>query len=324
MRTRAGFAAFAASLILAAGSATAVAEDTLPPAGGEVWTEFAASDDDVAREGRAAMPFTTDQIEALGRLLQETQAAVARGGGAPPEGRIRRVRIGSPGEGAIPAIAVRKGYVTAVSFTDATGAPWPIEEVLVDGRFLPQAASEGGDGGGGGRVASHLLYLAPQARSLHGNAVIKLHGLAEPLVASIRGGGAAADFRVEVRLGMPGPNALPGTAVQAGFHAGDQVLLELLGGVAPQGAERLMVEGGRPGQPCLAPRRRPAAGNRRRPAVAGAVGGGARRRGPLGLPPPRCALRPGEPRRARDAAGFSGMGRGPDVPGDRERGEQPP
>ena len=244
MRTRAGFAAFAASLILAAGSATAVAEDTLPPAGGEVWTEFTASDDDVAREGRAAMPFTTDQIEALGRLLQETQAAVARGGGAPPEGRIRRVRIGSPGEGAIPAIAVRKGYVTAVSFTDATGAPWPIEEVLVDGRFLPQAASEGGDGGGGGRVASHLLYLAPQARSLHGNAVIKLHGLAEPLVASIRGGGAAADFRVEVRLGMPGPNALPGTAVQVGFHAGDQVLLELLGGMAPQGAERLMVEGG--------------------------------------------------------------------------------
>ena len=186
------------------------------------------------------MPFTVEQIEALGRLLQETQAAVAQGGGAPPEGRIRRVRIGSPGEGAIPAIAVRKGYVTAVSFTDATGAPWPIEEVLVDGRFLPQAASEGGDGGGSG----HLLYLAPQARSLHGNALIKLHGLAEPLVASLRGGGPAADFRVEVRLGMPGPNAVPAAPARAGFHAGDPVLLELLGGVAPQGAERLMVEGG--------------------------------------------------------------------------------
>ena len=109
MRMRAGFAALAASLILAAGSATALAQETAPHTGGEVWTEYAAPDDDVAREGRAAMPFTVDQIEALGRLLQETQAAVARGGGAPPEGRIRRVRIGSPGEGAIPAIAVRKG-----------------------------------------------------------------------------------------------------------------------------------------------------------------------------------------------------------------------
>ena len=93
-------------------------------------------------------------------------------------------------------------------------------------------------------MASHLLYLVPQARSLHGNAVVKLHGLAEPLVASLRGGGAAADFRVEVRLGLPGPNAAPGVASGAGFHAGDPVLLDLLGGVAPPGAERLAVDGG--------------------------------------------------------------------------------
>ena len=107
----------------------------------------------------------------------------------------------------------------------------------------PQAVpheAAGEDGGG----SSHLLYLAPQARSLHGNALIKLHGLAEPLVASLRGGGAAADFRVEVRLSLPGPNAAPHASAPDGFHAGDPVLLELLGGVAPQGAERLMVEGG--------------------------------------------------------------------------------
>ena len=247
MRTCAGFAALAAFLILAAGSATAVAEDTLHPAGGEVWKEYAAPDDDVAREGRTAMPFTVEQIEALGRLLRATQGAASLAADPPPEGRVRRVRIGSPGEGAVPAIAVRKGYVTAVSFTDATGAPWPIEEVLVDGRFLPEAVlpEAAGDEEEGG--ASHLLYLAPSARSLHGNAVIKLRGLAEPLVTSLRGGGAAADFRVEVRLGIPGPNARPGTAVQVGLHAGDPVLLDLLGGVAPQGAERLMVEGGGPG-----------------------------------------------------------------------------
>ena len=247
MRMRAGFAALAASLILTAGSATAVAEDTLAPAGGEVWPGYAAPNDDVARQGRAAMPFSVEQIEALGRLLRETQEAASRAADPPPEGRIRRVRIGSPGEGAVPAIAVRKGYVTAVSFTDATGAPWPIEEVLVDGRFLPEAVlpEAAGDEEEGG--ASHLLYLAPRARSLHGNAVIKLRGLAEPLVASLRGGGAAADFRVEVRLGMPGPNARPDTAARTGFHAGDPVLLDLLGGVTPQGAEHLMVEGGGPG-----------------------------------------------------------------------------
>ena len=210
-------------------------------AAGEVWPGHAAPDEAVAREGRAAMPFTAEQIEALGRLLRETQAAASVAADVPPEGRIRRVRIGSPGEGAIPAIAVRKGYVTAVSFTDATGAPWPVEEVLVDARFLAQeAGSEGADSGDSG----HLLYLAPQARSLHGNAVVKLQGLAEPLVAMLRGGGAAADFRVEVRLGLPGPNAIPGSRARTDFHAGDAVLLDMLGGEAPPGAERLAVDGG--------------------------------------------------------------------------------
>ena len=213
-------------------------------AAGEVWPGHAAPDEAVAREGRAAMPFTAEQIEALGRLLRETQAAASVAADVVPEGRIRRVRVGSPGDGAIPAIAVRKGYVTAVSFTDATGAPWPVEEVLVDARFLAQeTGSEGADGGTGG-VASHLLYLAPQARSLHGNAAVKLQGLAEPLVAMLRGGGAAADFRVEVRLGLPGPNAIPGSRARTDFHAGDAVLLDLLGGEAPPGAERLAVDGG--------------------------------------------------------------------------------
>ena len=245
MRARTALGTIAGSLMLAVLPATLMAQDASPDVGREVWPEYAAPDEAVAREGRAAMPFTASQIEALGRLLRETQGAIAQGADIPPEGRMRRVRIGSPGDGTIPMIAVRKGYVTAVSFTDATGAPWPIEEVLVDVRFLPEAASEGGDdGGGSGRVASHLLYLAPQARSLHGNAVVKLHGLAEPLVASIRGGGAAADFRVEVRLGLPGPHAVPGASAPAGFHAGDPVLLDLLGGIAPPGAVRLAVEGG--------------------------------------------------------------------------------
>ena len=271
MRRHTAWAALAVSVMLAAVPAASVAADDGRDGGGEVhrgdppyqgdplqqgvplyrgdppdqgvplWMEHAATDDEVAREGRAAMPFTAEQIEALGRLLRETQGVASLAADPPPEGRIRRVRIGSPGEGAIPAIAVRKGYVTAVSFTDATGAPWPIEEVLLDDRFVPGTA--GADDADGGR-SEHLFYLAPQTRALHGNAVVKLRGLPEPVVASLRGGGADADFRVEIRLGLPGPNAVPDSATGAGFHAGDAVLLDLLGGIAPRGAERLAIEGG--------------------------------------------------------------------------------
>ena len=213
----------------------------------DVWSAHALTEDEAARQGRAALPFTPEQIEALGRILRETQEATVRGAGAAPKGRVRRIRLD---DSEIPMIALRRGYVPAVSFTDSTGAPWPIEEALVDRRFLPPGAESGAgdEGSQSSPMASHLLYLAPQAAYLRGNAVVKLRGLAEPVVASLHGTGADADFRVEIRLGVPGPNADPGALAQpAAFHAGDAVLLALLGGTVPPDAERLAVEGGASG-----------------------------------------------------------------------------
>ena len=212
----------------------------------DVWSAHALPDEDAALQGRAALPFTPEQIEILGRILRETQEATARGAGDPPAGRVRRIRLddGAISGTSVPAIALRRGYVTAVSFTDSTGAPWPIEEALVDRRFLPPG-NGGEEESGSGHMASHLLYLAPQAAYLRGNAVVKLRGLAEPVVAHLRETGADADFRVEIRLGLPGPNADPGALAQpAAFHAGDPVLLGLLGGAVPPDAGRLAVEGG--------------------------------------------------------------------------------
>ena len=193
--------------------------------------------------GRAGplLPFTQGQIETLGRLLRQTQRASARGAGEPPQGRIRRIRLDGPGDGQIPMIALRRGYTTVLSFTGMTGAPWPIAETVLDSRFLPPGQEAAAEAAGAG----HLLYLAPQQAYLDGNAVVTLAGLAEPLVVALRGTGGAADFRVDIRLAMPGPNADPALLAQPeGFHAGDPVLLGLLGGAVPPDAERLAVEGG--------------------------------------------------------------------------------
>ena len=209
----------------------------------DVWPEHALPDTDAARQGRSALPFTQEQIETLGRLLRQTQRASARGTGAPPQGRIRRIRLDGPGDGQIPVISLRRGYTTVLSFTGMTGAPWPIAETVLDSRFLPlgrEAVPEAANPGAG-----HLLYLAPRQAYLDGNAVVTLAGLAEPLVLALRGTGGAADFRVEIRLAMPGPNADPILLAQPeGFHAGDPVLLGLLGGAIPPDAERLAVDGG--------------------------------------------------------------------------------
>ena len=187
------------------------------------------------------LPFTQGQIETLGRLLRQTQRASARGAGALPQGRIRRIRLDGPGDGQIPVIALRRGYTTVLSFTGMTGAPWPIAETVLDSRFLPPGQGAAAEAAGAG----HLLYLAPQQAYLDGNAVVTLAGLAEPLVVALRGTGGAADFRVDIRLAMPGPDADPALLAQPeGFHAGDPVLLGLLGGAVPPDAERLAVEGG--------------------------------------------------------------------------------
>lgn len=209
------------------------------PSDPDVWPEDAASERDVARRARTAMPFTRAQLDMLARLVDQTRRATARGAGGLPAGRTRRIRAAEGGSSDIPAIFVRRGYTTAISFTDITGAPWPIEEILVDRRFLP--ADDAVDAVRG----SHLLYVSPRQPWLHGNAVVKLARLADPLVMTLGDDGENADFRVDIRLARAGPNADPAALTRPEtFRAGDPHLAGLLSGVVPPGAERLEVAGG--------------------------------------------------------------------------------
>lgn len=202
----------------------------------EVWPDHAAPDEDVAREGRGVLPFTREQIEKLARLLEQTRQATARGAGRPVAGRLRRLHIDAD---AIPEIAIRRGFTTVVGFTDLTGAPWPIEEVLLDARFLP---------GEDAAPAGHLLYLAPREPFLAGNLTVKLAGLPDPVVAMLRGGAETADFRVDLRLAIAGPNVDPAAlAKPEALRAGDAELAGILTGTPPEGAARLRVVGGTPG-----------------------------------------------------------------------------
>lgn len=221
-----------AALVLAAVPAAAQEPD--------IWPEHAASDEETATTGRQAMPFTQEQIQLLGALLQQVREATAAAGGEPPAASLRRLQI-HPGEGQMPFINLVRGYTSAVTFTDVTGEPWPIEEVLVDSSFLPGRADTRPPG------AQHILYLAPTRSHLHGNALVKLAQLTEPVVLALVDGDRKADVRVDIRITRPGPAADAEALVQRPpFQAGDDRLLELLAGQPSADATRLVVAGGHP------------------------------------------------------------------------------
>ena len=135
--------------------------------------------EEVVRAGRGSLPFTEAQIEFLAGWMRDAQEATERSGNPPAEGRIRRLDVDSAAA-AIPEIAVRWGYATALTFVDLTGAPWPIEEVVVDSAFLPEGS--GGEAGLSGSGVTHVLYLVPRRRYLHGNAAVQLQGHVQPVV----------------------------------------------------------------------------------------------------------------------------------------------
>ena len=208
-----------------------------PARDAEVWPEHAMPDEEAAAAGRSRLPFTQEQIELLGRLLEQTQRATARARGAAPLGRVRRIELDGLGPGAVQEVAVHADYVTSVGFYDRTGAPWPIARSLVNENFVVA-------GGEGAPEVGHLLHLKPNARWLTGNASVMLEGLAEPLILVMSEGDGAVDFSLAVRLPEDGPNADPLDAgAAAGFHAGSGLLLGLLSGEAPARARALDVEG---------------------------------------------------------------------------------
>ncbi len=214
----------------------AAAQQPAVPVRPDVWPEHAVTDDEAGSAARRPMPFTQEQIRVLAELVRQTERATSAGAGPVPSGRVRRLMV-EPGA-AVPVVEVRRSFTTVLSWTDTTGSPWPVEEVLVDSRFLPGDGQESGAQG-------HLVYLAPKRRYLSGNLVVKLQDLAEPVVVMLRdSGGAESDFRVELRLPLPGPGLDAAALVRpASFHAGDGELADLLAGRAPPGAVRVELEG---------------------------------------------------------------------------------
>jgi intracellular multiplication protein IcmK len=212
-----------------------------------------------------ATQLTPGEIGAIRDRNRDTQRALTYPSydtTPPPIGQRREIQV-SPSPNSPPyPLTLWKGMVTAVTFLDRTGNPWPVLRVSRD----PAAFALNGEGcntggnsqsevqaGEGDRVTT--ITVMPCAFWSWGNIVVSLDGMTAPIIFQVASGAnqgyaAAVDMGVTVRLPGASPMkpqrpagyaAAPDDA--AGFRP-DSALSDFLNGTPPKAARSAKVVGG--------------------------------------------------------------------------------
>ena len=186
----------------------------------------------------AAMPLTPEQIRKLISQMSSLQSAASPALSDPEKPKaVMKVETVSldPGS-APPVIKLSAGYVTTVMVTDATGAPWAVQDMAFAGNFEVRVS----------KSSPHILRITPRLRFQEGNLTLQLMDMAAPVTfrLSAQGGGAEVYYRYDVRIPAIGPLA-SAPPIEGGNRmvAGDGILMAVLDGVPPEGAKRLKVTG---------------------------------------------------------------------------------
>lgn len=185
---------------------------------------------------RSMLPMDEEQLRRLRRLLDRQALVLAEPpSGVEPRAVTRAVQLTlRPGE-PLARLRLFPGNATSVTFSDVTGAPWPIQSVTV-GNPQAFAASEAGE-----RGRTNMLVISPlTSRIVANNVVVALAGHPVPVVLGIEAGGEEVDFRVDVTIRARGPNAAPEMVRTGGLSAtNDRVVQAFLDGVPPREAVSL-------------------------------------------------------------------------------------
>ncbi|MEO8964338.1 MAG: DotH/IcmK family type IV secretion protein, partial [Gammaproteobacteria bacterium] len=181
------------------------------------------------------IPLTPQQIVRLRQKIDESQRAAAIPATVPPKPVSSTLMVNLAPGATPPAIRLAQGYVTSLVFVDSTGSPWPIASYDIGD---PKTTNIQWDG------KSNVLLV--QASSPYGDSdlVIRLMGLPTPITLELVLGQRVVDYRTDIHVAGIGPNAkdLPtGTGLP---NSANQVLLNVLDGVAPPGSRQLTVRGG--------------------------------------------------------------------------------
>ncbi len=188
------------------------------------------------------MPLKPEEIRKLLQYYDQTRQAVETPLYPSPEPEIVVETIPLDPGSKPTVLKTATGHVTMVMFHDVTGEPWPIANITWAGNFEVTKPERGG----------HAFSITPMSEFAHGNAIITLLQLKSPVVFSLETRRDKVHYRFEAQIPEEGPFAAPpiiGTpggsspATTTLAAGGNKELSSVLDGVAPDGSEKLAVEG---------------------------------------------------------------------------------
>lgn len=132
------------------------------------------------------------------------------------------------------------GYVTTVNFLDASGEPWPIQNIAWAGNFDVAEVESSND------RPVYSLRITPQSEFAYGNMSIDMLGLRTPVILSLETSRDIVHYRFDATIPEAGPLAtspIIDVSGGVGLAAGDADMSSVLEGVAPPRAVKMDISG---------------------------------------------------------------------------------
>lgn len=177
-------------------------------------------------------PLTPEDIDLIKKTLSDTQKSIH---GPPPVGRAISVSVSLDPGSPFPEIHLVPGIATTITVVDATGAPWPLDDVIVGNKkgFPVKRLS-----------TPNGVVVEPENNVGWTSLSLVLRGRGTPAVLKLVDSDHVSDTRVTARIEARGPNALT-PVFQESKPVVSSRILAYLDGIPPASARKMRVVGTR-------------------------------------------------------------------------------
>jgi intracellular multiplication protein IcmK len=167
------------------------------------------------------LPMTPQEIYAYRQLRNQVNIAQVMPLGPAPAPVSRSVMMSMSTGQAAPVIHLYGNNATSMTFADDTGAPWPIESVIIGDKTSYTVDYDKTQAG------SNILVISPlKDHADLSNMIVTLRGSPSPLIFSLETGTDKIDYRVDVNLEAPGPNAIAAVEPTSTLAPTDDTLMQ--------------------------------------------------------------------------------------------------